>query len=106
VLHRALSFFLLLGCDRAAEKSAPPAAEIYAGTCARCHGTDGAGGLAVAGMPPPRNFADGAFQASRSDAELKETIRSGKPPGMPAFGAMLDDTQLAGLVAQVRSFKK
>ena len=108
MLRRALPFVLLLGCHRA-DRAAPPAAEVYAGTCARCHGVDGAGGLALPlspGGPAPRNFTDAAFQASRTDAELKETIRAGKPPAMPAFGAMLDDTQLTGLVAQIRSFKK
>ena len=101
----ALPFLLLLGCHRA-EKSAPAASEIYAGVCARCHGAGGGGSVALPGLPAPRDFHDATFQASRSDAELKKTIREGKPPGMPAFGGALDDAQLAGLVAQVRSFKK
>ena len=106
MLRRALPFVLLLGCHRA-EKNAPPStAEVYASTCARCHGASGKGGLALGGMPPPRDFTDSAFQASRSDTQLKEAIRSGKPPGMPAFGTILDDAQLTGLVAQIRSFKK
>jgi len=103
-VRRLALLLLLVGCHRT-EKSAPPASEIYAGTCARCHGTEGRGGLALPGMPPPRDFHDGAFQSSRSDAELKKVIREGKPPAMPAFGGILDDAQLDGLVSQIRTYK-
>ncbi len=92
------------GCSRP-EKSSASGRELYASVCARCHGSEGTGGLPVAdGGPAPRNFRDHAFQASRTDDELKLTIRNGKGTAMPPFGAAFDDAQLASIVAQIRSF--
>jgi mono/diheme cytochrome c family protein len=79
--------------------------ELFTNACSRCHGQDGAGGLQLwEGGPAPRNFHDHEFQKSRTDEELKQTIRNGKGTGMPPFGSTFDDAQLAALVAQIRSF--
>jgi mono/diheme cytochrome c family protein len=94
------------GCKKS-QASEPTAegASLFASTCARCHGAEGTGGLPVAeGGPPPRNFRDHAFQASRSDADLRRTIKEGKSTGMPPFGGLLTDAQIDALVVQVRSF--
>jgi len=72
--------------------------------CARCHGAEGTGGPPLASGQAPRNFHDAAFQASRSDDDLRATIRGGKPPGMPSFAAVFSDRELDLLVAQIRSF--
>ena len=98
----ALLGVLLVACSRA-EADAPRGEALFAGTCARCHGADGAGGLPVASGQTPRNFRDHAFHVSRSDADLKRTIREGKPPGMPPFGTTFDEAQLAALVTHLRS---
>jgi len=80
------------------------AQHLFDSVCARCHGRDGRGGVPSAeGQPPPRNFCDAAFQASRSDAELEQAIRAGRGP-MPPFGALFDDEQLTLLVAYIRGF--
>ena len=80
------------------------AKHLFDSVCAKCHGTDGRGGVPAAeGLPPPRNFCDPAFQASRSDDELKRVIKAGKGP-MPPFGALFDDSQLTLLVAYIRGF--
>lgn len=77
--------------------------KIFGNVCARCHGADGKGGIAAAGANAPRNFCDHAFQASRSDQDLKTVIRKGKG-GMPAFGDLFSDGDLDSLVLKVRSF--
>jgi mono/diheme cytochrome c family protein len=78
--------------------------QTFASICARCHGSDGKGGVPAAeGANAPRNFCDAAFQAARSDAQLKEVIRKGKG-GMPAFGNLFSDAELQGLVHKIRSF--
>ena len=41
---------------------------------------------------------------SRTDDQLKQTIRNGKGSGMPPFGTTFDEAQLDSLVAQIRSF--
>jgi mono/diheme cytochrome c family protein len=78
---------------------------LFVNACSRCHGQDGAGGEPVfAGGPVPRNFRDHDFQLSRTDEQLKMSIRNGRGSGMPAFDTTLDDAQLAALVAHIRSF--
>lgn len=106
----ALTFALLvasLGCGACskAPKNNVEGATLFANSCARCHGATGAGGVATPdGGPAPRNFRDHAFQASRSDADVRLTIVNGKGTAMPAFGALFSDAQLDALVRQVRSF--
>lgn len=80
------------------------AKHLYDSVCARCHGSDGRGGVPAAeGQPPPRNFADAAFQASRSDADLRKAIREGKG-SMPPFAPLFDEAQTSLLVAYIRGF--
>jgi mono/diheme cytochrome c family protein len=81
------------------------ARQQFANVCARCHGAEGTGGPpAGEGAPAPRNFHDKDFQKARTDADIVRVISGGKPPGMPAFGGMLNDAQIQGLVGVVRSF--
>ena len=95
---------LSLGCSRADAGAKMKGGELFGSTCSRCHGADGAGGVAsYEGGPAPRNFRDHAFQTERTDEQLKQVIRNGKGSGMPPFGTMFDDAQLTGLVLHIRS---
>jgi mono/diheme cytochrome c family protein len=97
---------LAAGCKRRAAPgdSRAEARELFDSNCAKCHGRDGRGGVPAAeGLPPPRNFVDAAYQASRSDAELARAIREGKGQ-MPPFAALFDDAQLASMVSYIRGF--
>lgn len=92
---------------------ASDAAQIYATTCASCHGPTAAGdGPAAASLQPkPADLTDPAFWASRDDAQIEKVIREGGPavgksPLMGAFGAGLTDQQLKDLVAYLKSMKK
>jgi len=87
------------GSDPAAER----AERTFNTVCGRCHGSDGKGGVAPEGVNAPRNFCDSAFQASRTDEQLKQAIRLGKG-AMPGFGNLFSDVDLQGLVHKVRSF--
>ena len=92
------------GCTRS-EAATTQSRELFTNACSRCHGQEGTGGVPLfEGGPSPRNFRDHEFQASRTDEQIKQTIRNGKGTGMPPFGATFDDTQLAALVLQIRSF--
>ena len=97
---------LLAGCQRQ-QAEADPLAEakhLYLSVCAKCHGSDGRGGVPAAeGLPAPSNFRDPAFHAAHSDEQMKQAIKQGKGP-MPPFGALFDDTQTANLVTYLRSF--
>lgn len=80
------------------------AKELFDSSCGKCHGSDGRGGVPAAeGLAAPRNFVDASFQASRSDAQLREVIVSGKGQ-MPPFGRVYDERQLGLLVSHIRSF--
>jgi len=98
---------LALGAPACKKSEAAPleTRELFVRACSRCHGTEGTGGVAAYdGGPAPRNFRDHEFQASRTDEQLKMTIRDGKGTGMPPFGTTFDDAQLTALVRQIRSF--
>jgi len=103
ICSAALGLAVACGCPTHASPQAR-AKQLFDSTCAKCHGSDGRGGVPFAeGQPAPRNFCDAAFQASRSDEELKRVIKSGKG-SMPPFAALLDDAQVDELVAHIRSF--
>jgi mono/diheme cytochrome c family protein len=99
----ATSGAISTGCEKKVD--AAQGRELYASTCARCHGAEGTGGLPLFdGGPRPRDFHDHAFQTERTDEQLKLTIVNGKGTGMPSFGTIFDEQQLRSLVAHVRSF--
>ncbi len=85
------------------EQAAQRAEQTFNTVCGRCHGADGKGGVAPEGSNAPRNFCDAAFQASRTDEQLKQVIRSGKG-AMTAFGNLFSDPDLQALVVKIRSF--
>lgn len=78
--------------------------------CSTCHGTEGQGdGLNAYSLDPkPRDLADPAFQAERSDADLAAIIRTGGgaaglSTGMPPWGRTLSERQLRNLVVFLRT---
>jgi len=105
--YRLLAAGALLGCHHAASDGDAAVDEdaerIFANVCARCHGADGKGGIAAGAANAPRNFCDSAFQASRTDEDLKQVIQKGKG-AMPAFGTLFSDSDLTGLVRKLRRF--
>jgi cytochrome c oxidase cbb3-type subunit 3 len=62
--------------------------------CAGCHGAKGGGG-----MGPP--FRDADWIYGRDPAALHQSIRQGRPNGMPAFGGKLPDAQIWQIVLYV-----
>ena len=85
--------------------------ELYTLSCARCHGERGRGdgpeGVLLA--TEPRDFTDCARMQALSDQELMKVIKEGGPArhlskDMPRWGTVLQDQQIADLVAYIRSF--
>lgn len=103
-LSLRLSLAILMVCGVMAISSSPAAAQDAAATykakCAMCHGADGTGG-----KMGTKDFASPDIQGL-SDAQLAGIISKGKPPKMPAYGDKLKDTDIKGLVAYIRTFKK
>jgi glucose/arabinose dehydrogenase len=75
---------------------APPVpgsvADIYAKTCAACHGPTLAGGRA-------QSLVDDRWSFGSDDKSIAQSIRDGRAEGaMPAFKATLSESQILGLV--------
>lgn len=81
--------------------------KIYQERCALCHGPEGKGdGPAAAGLnPKPRNHTDGAYMKTRTDEQLLEVIHKGKG-GMPAWGGILNETEIHAVLKHVRTLAK
>jgi len=82
---------------------------LFMGTCSACHGPDAKG---VAGLG--KDLTTSTFVAGKSDAELVEFVKTGRPTGdplnttgvdMPPRGGnpALSDTDLADIVAYIRT---
>ncbi len=83
--------------------------DVFAGTCAACHGPDARG---IEGLG--KDLHSNAFVAERSDAEMVDFIKEGRPAGdplnttgvdMPPKGGnpSLDDQDLYDVVAFLRT---
>ena len=69
--------------------------QLFATTCAGCHGAGATGGERGPALVDNRTLR------GRTEAQIADTIRSGTPGGMPAFA--LPDAQLQALARWVRS---
>ena len=90
--------------------AAPPdGALLYRAYCTPCHGMTGNGqGLNVPDMSvQPRDHTDASEMGARTDEDLARAIVNGgravgKSALMPPWGAILDDAEVAALVAHLR----
>ena len=80
--------------------------EKYDQLCATCHGATGVGdGVAAAALDPkPKNLCE----SKKTDAELKTTVsKGGSAVGlsatMPAWGGILSDAEIDGVIAHIKS---
>ena len=88
----AAAALILVGCAGVPEDASGP--EIYAMSCARCHGSNYEGNIGPA-------LGAGSQAATQSDEYLTTTIARGKGR-MPSFSGALSDEQIARLVAHLR----
>lgn len=93
--------------------AAATAKTIFEQRCVPCHGTTGQGdGPASAQLnPKPRKYADKAWQASVTDADIEKIIKVGgqavgKSPLMPANPDLTDPAVVSALKDIVRGFGK
>jgi mono/diheme cytochrome c family protein len=89
----------------------PPGASrvhrLYLGLCAPCHGADGRGSWRAAlFLVRPGDLADPVRVGAVPEGYLFDVIKHGGAPigrpGMPAFGATLNDDDIRALVEYVR----
>lgn len=83
-------------------------ARLYAELCTACHGADGRGSWrSTISLIRPGDLADRERMAAHTDAYLFDLIKQGGAtigrPGMPAFGATLNDEAIRALVTHLRT---
>ena len=97
------------GCSRsapAADRVKVDAPALFTQACAKCHATDGSGGLpTVVDGPRPIDLTAPEWQRARSDAELVAAIRTGRG-AMPPFEGVLTTEQIDALGAYIRTLKR
>ena len=81
---------------------------LYTQNCARCHGADGRSQTEMGQLYDATDLTDARWWRNEhiSNQRLTNSITNGKKGGMPAFGKKLSHTDIAALVAFVRTFKK
>jgi len=72
-----------------------PGAAVFASNCARCHGSDGGGGLGP-------QLSDGKVAKDLTEAEEIRVVTNGRS-GMPSFGDALTPEQIQQVVAYTRT---
>ncbi len=91
------------GCQSRVERTAVERGRAaFARICSSCHGFDGKGAARGGFVVPPRDLTDPTFQANCTDDQILFTLRNGKGQ-MPAFAALLPESEQLELVAYIRS---
>jgi mono/diheme cytochrome c family protein len=96
-------------------KGATPAAgdakagqAIFKVKCVACHKVDGTGGFKVTGNPTPNWTLKKTWDATRTDAYLRDCITNGKTKsGMVAWGksGQVKPAEIENLIAYIKTFK-
>jgi mono/diheme cytochrome c family protein len=77
-------------------------------TCVACHKKDGTGGFKVTGNPTANWTLKKTWDATRTDAYLRDCITNGKPKdGMVAWGktGQIKPDMIENLIAYIKTFK-
>ena len=84
--------------------SAADAATNFKKKCAACHGAEGEPNKVFA-KQGVRSFKDAEWQKATKDAQIEESIKTGKKGTLMAgFGKQLSDAEIKALVTYVRTF--
>ena len=81
---------------------------IFQTKCIACHKKDGTGGFKVTGNPTPNWTLKKTWDATRTDAYLRDCITNGKiKSGMVAWGktGQVKPNQIEDLIAYIKTFK-
>ena len=106
-----LGFALLLPVLALAEaKAADPAKgkQVFMKNCMVCHNPDGSGGKKLTpNGNPSRDFRDEKFWASRTDAQIRDTINKGvAKSGMIAWKGILKPSEIEDVMSFIKTFAK
>ena len=114
VLGTALAASTTPAKPAAATSAKPAAGDAKAGkakfevTCIACHKKDGTGGFKVTGNPTANWTLKKTWDATRTDAYLRDCITNGKAKdGMVAWGktGQIKPAEIENLIAYIKTFK-
>lgn len=110
LLFVALAYLGVIGAGSLGAQNQAGGQKLYSTYCSGCHGDTGKGDGPAAGSLPvkPADHTDGKVMNQFTDKYLHEIISKGgtgvgKSSFMPAWGAQLNQKQVAEIVAYVRS---
>jgi cytochrome c6 len=78
-------------------------AALYKAKCVSCHGADGSGNTPVGKNMKVRDLRSDGVQ-KQTDIELTKVISGGKGK-MPPYGKQLSNTDIAAIIAHIRTLK-
>jgi cytochrome c6 len=84
---------------------AQDAGALFKSKCAACHSPDGSGSSATGKQLGVTDLRADEVQ-KQTDAQLNDSITSGKGTKMPAYKGKITDDQIKGLVGYIRSLAK
>ena len=84
---------------------AQDAGALFKSKCAVCHSPDGSGSSATGKQLGVTDLRADEVQ-KQTDAQLNDSITSGKGTKMPAYKGKITDDQIKGLVGYIRSLAK
>jgi mono/diheme cytochrome c family protein len=96
VLLAAVAFLIALFTNDGGGETATTGAALFAANCARCHGSDGGGGIGP-------QLSDGKVLAAFPDVADEITLVTRGMDGMPAFGGQLSAAQIDQVVDYTRT---
>jgi len=102
VLILTAAFALAAALIRAAAQPAdqPDGEALFKQKCAMCHAADGKGYSAI----KTPDFTSPKWQESKTDKEIADTIKNGKPnTAMKSFADQLKEDEIEALVKYIRS---
>jgi len=70
--------------------------QVFQQSCARCHGANGEGGRVCCWELVP------LVGSGLTRWQVRAAVHQGMPPGMPAFGGRLSDTEIKAVAAYVQ----
>jgi mono/diheme cytochrome c family protein len=89
---------------------AADAKENWEKSCTKCHGPDGKGKTKMGEKAGVKDYTDAKVQEGMKDEAMtkaiKEGVKDGETTKMKAFGDVLSDDEIKGLVKYIRDFKK
>jgi len=109
-MKRIILLASILGFAASLAASAAEPKDTWTASCKSCHGADGKGQTVMGKKLGTKDYSDAAVQAALTDDAAAKAIKEGvkdkdgKTVMKPA--ANLSDSDIKGLVAYMRTFKK